>query len=156
MYKVILLSLNKTLSPNWRRINPHMAGAEDRIRNIEEYNLWLTDWLREVDSKVYLFTVRDAKFQGVTLDSIAKATSWEPDRAYFNDTSYKRGDISGVVKEIFLDRLLSETGLKTSDLYAFESNREAFRMWKRRGVPGKLVTKCCNLPTIEWFTKAGK
>ena len=153
MYKAILLSLNKTLSPDWRRINPHMPGAEDRIRN-EKYNLWLANWLRKVDSEVYLFAVRDAKWQELTLDAITKATSWKPDRAYFNDTDHKSGNIGGIVKEIYLNRLLDETGLKTGELYAFESNTDAFRMWKRRGVPGKIVAKCSDLPSDEWFTEA--
>ena len=147
MYKANLLSLNKTLVCNWRVGNLHMSRVENWIQEQEEYNSWLISWLRKVDSKVYLFTVRDEKYQEETLDAIAKATSWEPDGAYFKDTHYP-GSEGGKVKSILLDRLMCETGLKTSELYAFESNQSALSMWKRRSVPYRKVTEASHLPSI--------
>ena len=153
MYKAILVALNKTLIPSYQATNARMPDAEDWIQKHEKYNSCLIDWLSKVDSQVYIVTVRKVRYQEVTLDAIEKATFWKPARAYFNDTLYT-GREGGKVKSILLDRLLEDTGLKTSELYAFESNTDACRMWKRRGVPGKIVTKCSNLPSDEWFTEA--
>ena len=155
MYKVILLSLNTTLARNWQATNLKMPDAEDWIRDREEYHLWLTDWLRKVDSQVYLFTVRKVRYQEVTLDAIARRVSWKPDRAYFNDTPHT-GSEGGKVKSILLARLLEETNLKLSELYAFESNGQALRMWKRKGVAHRKVTEAGHLPPIEWFTESSK
>ena len=86
MYKLILLDLNATLSSNWRQIGVGRNTSEDKIRNLERYRAWLADWLRGVDSKVYLFTVRNEIYREATLESISKQLSWKPDGAYFNDT----------------------------------------------------------------------
>ena len=155
MYKAILLSLNTTLISNWHASNLHMSRDPNWIRDREEYNSWVIDWLSEVDSQVYIFTSRDAKYKEETLEAISMRLSWKPDGGYFNDTCYDSADVARV-KSTLLDRLLEDTGLKLDEVYIFESNKQACRVWKKKDVPHKLVTKPSHLPCIGWFTESGK
>ena len=152
MYKAILLDLNSTLSKNWRSLGVGRHTSEDKIRSIEQYRAWLADWLHGVDSKVYIFTVRPARTQEATLETISKRLSWTPDGAYFNDTPYTGND-ADKVKSILLDRLMDETGLKPEDLYAFESNSQARAMYNRQGVNCRPIRKHSDLPPVSWFRK---
>ena len=152
MYKAILLDLNSTLSENWRSVGVGRHTSEDKIRNIEQYRAWLADWLRGVDSEVYIFTVRPMRTQEATLEAISNRLSWEPDGAYFNDTSYTGND-ADKVKSILLDRLMDQTSLKPEDLYAFESNPQARAMYNRRGVQCRRIGEPSHLPPVAWFRK---
>ncbi len=155
MYKAILLSLNATLISNWRASNLNMSRIENWIRDSEEYNSWVIDWLGNVDSQVYIFTSRSAEYKEETLEAISMRLSWKPDGAYFNDTGYDSGDVARV-KRALLERFLDDTGLQPKEIYIFESNKDARREWKRRGVPHKMVTECSDLPRdVGPFTKAG-
>ncbi len=155
MYKAILLSLNATLISNWRASNRNMSRIENWIRDSEGYNSWVIDWLGNVDSQVYIFTSRSAEYKEETIEAISLRLSWNPDGAYFNDTGYESSDVPRV-KSALLDRLLGETGLKSKEIYIFESNQDACRVWKRRNVPHKMVTKRSDLPhDMGPFTKAG-
>ena len=153
MYQAILLDLNSTLSENWQRVGVGKHTSESKIRDIEQYRVWLADWLRGVDSKVYIFTVRPARTRQATLETISKRLSWVPDGAYFNDTPYT-GANADKVKSILLDRLMDDTGLKPQDLYAFESNSQTHRMYKRRGVQHRRIGGRSDLPPVEWFKEA--
>ena len=153
MYKAILLDLNSTLSENWKRVGTGKHTDETKIRDIEQYRAWLADWLRGVDSKVYIFTVRPARTRQATLETISERLSWTPDGAYFNDTPYTGND-ADKVKSILLDLLIDDTGLKPQDLYAFESNSQTHRMYKRRGVQYCKIGKPSDLPPVEWFKEA--
>ena len=153
MYKAILLDLNSTLSENWRKVGVGRHTSETKIRNIEQYRAWLADWLREVDSKVYIFTVRPARTRQATLETISKRLSWTPDGAYFNDTPYTGND-ADKVKSILLDSLIDDTGLKPQDLYAFESNPQARSMYNRRGVQCRRIGEPSDLPQAAWFKGA--
>lgn len=152
MYKAILLDLNSTLSENWRKVGVGRYTSEDKIRSIERYRAWLADWLRGVDSKVYIFTVRPARTREATLETIYKRLFWKPDGAYFNDTPYT-GNNADKVKSILLDRLMDEAGLKPEDLYAFESNSQARAMYNRRGVQCRRIGEPSHLPPVSWFRK---
>ena len=152
MYKAILLDLNSTLSENWRKVGVGRHTSEDKIRNIERYRAWLADWLRRVDSKVFIFTVRPARTQEATLETISNRLSWTPDGAYFNDTPYTGSD-ADQVKSILLDRLMDETGLKPEDLYAFESNPQTRSMYNRRGIQCRRIGNESDLPPVAWFRK---
>lgn len=152
MYKAILLDLNSTLSKNWRSLGVGRHTSEEKIRNIERYRAWLAEWLRGVDSKVYIFTVRPARTQEATLETISKRLSWTPDGAYFNNTPYTGSD-ADEVKSILLDRLMDKTGLKPEDLYAFESNAQTRAMYNKRGVQCRRIGDESDLPQPTWFRK---
>ena len=153
MYKAILLSLNATLISNWDETNRRRMN-KDWIRDSEEYNSWIIEWLSNVDSQVYIFTSRGAKYKEATLEGISMRSSLKPDGAYFNDTPYKSSDVARV-KLALLKRFLDDTGLQSKEIYIFESNEGAHREWKRRNVPHKMVTKCSDLPSVECFTEVG-
>lgn len=150
MFKAILLDLNSTFSTNWRRVGVGRHTSADRIRELEQYRAWLADWLRGIDSNVYLFTVRPVRTREATLETIAKRVSWKPDGAYFNDTPYS-GNEADRVKSMLLDQFLKDTGLETGELYAFESNSSARAMYKRRGVLCRPIEGPSSLPPISWF-----
>ena len=152
MYKAILLDLNSTLSENWRSVGVGRHTSEDKIRNVEEYRAWLADWLRGVDSKVYIFTVRNVRFEEATLEAIFKRLSWKPDGAYFNDTPYTGSD-ADKVKSILLDRLIDRTGLNVEEIYAFESNFQARAMYGRRAVHCRRISGPSDLPPSAWFNQ---
>ena len=152
MYKAILLDLNSTLSENWRSVGVGRHTSEDKIRNIERYRAWLADWMRGVDCKVYIFTVRPVRTQEATLETISKRLSWTPDGAYFNDTAFTGND-ADKVKSILLDRLMDQTGLKPEDLYAFESNSQTRAMYNRRGVQCRRIGEPSHLHPVAWFRK---
>ena len=157
MYKAILLTLNKTLVPNYQAANAKMADMADTenwMRNREEYNSWVIEWLNNVDSRVYIFTSRCAKYREATLEGVSMRSSLKLDGAYFNDTGYKSSDVARV-KRALLKRFLDDTGLQAKEIYIFESNQKAMNMWEKRGVPGKIVTKCSDLPPDVGPFKAG-
>ena len=145
--KIILLDLQSTLSANFLQMGPN--PTPESIKSKEKYKLYLVDWLRQIQQlgwEVHLFTVRDADRRDATLESIQIQTDWQPDDYWFKSAETGKAP---EVKAAYLDRLIPQR--VPSALYAFESNDDTRRMFKKRAIPCCRISKEDDLPDLSEF-----
>lgn len=127
----ILLDLNYTLVGNSQSSYMRDRPYEDCIRE-ETYRLDLIELIRP--HHVVLVTVRNAKYQAVTLEHIQDLTGgWLPDDCYFRDRDCSPPEWKGwVLKQVKKER-------PNDKLVAIESNDDNAAMYVAQKV---LVLKC--------------
>ena len=147
--KIILLDLNNTLSANMRQVMGARGTSFGRkVRTIEQYRLWLIEWLKHSTWQVHLFTVRNVRYSIDTLESIEEKTGWRPDEAWFNDTEYT-GQHAPLVKQILLKRVFARH--QPSAVYAFESNGATREMLDGYNIPCQRIDGPEDLPDLSDF-----
>lgn len=124
---MILLDLNYTLVGNSKSIYPYTRESIEA----ERYRLPLIQALR--GEFVILITVRDRKWQELTLECIKKHTGWQPDDVWFAP-HFEYGGAPATKLKGLHSYVFPKYGNNPKDYLAVESNPKTRLMYNENGI----------------------
>jgi len=147
-----LLDLNYTLVAN----SNQLRGKPLAYRKANElYRDWLIDFLKQLNTAIFLVTIRPIEDKDWTLKRIAdQLFGWQPDDCFFNDLG--RHLTPPQWKQIAVEsRIFPKYGSDPKNYLSVESNLDTHKMYAGLGIRGFKVFDCKEEPSVAGSSKAG-